>query len=353
MSRWAVTLFGCIVALGVGYVIFLQTDFQLSPKDALSKLHLPLERTDYFQHSEQMASLQEATYIKSPEAARTSDEAQISHAAAITVAAQQPSPQLAGPPQLEWRFTQTSASKQALVEPHTQQLNMIKDIQRELTRAGCGDIRITGKWDNRTKAALYNFVKNSNASLPIARPDIVLLSLVQNYKESKCGLSCIGPSCSQNRQAASPATGTGSLLKSADKSGSSTIVSGWEPEIERSSNSNTADAATADPQKKQPNDNPVVRSTFANQLKPKQTTGYKRIDTASFGGTRMSLGAPLPNPINEPGSENTSSGSIETFSETQSYTNKPVAQRQNASTKRSRPPRRQNSDWRTRVFTPD
>ena len=353
MSRWAVTLFGCIVTLGVGYVIFLPMDFPFSPKDTLSKLYLPLERTDYFQQSEQMVSSQEATHIKSPEAERTSDEAQISHAAAFTVAAQQPSPQLAGPPQLEWRFTQNSVSKQALVEPHTQQINMIKDIQRELTRAGCGDIHTTGNWDNRTKAALYNFVKNRNASLPIDRPDIVLLSLVQNYKNSKCGLSCIGPSCSQNQQAASHATGAVSLLKSADKSGSSTIVSGWEPEIERSSNSNTADAATADPQKKQLNNDTVVRSTFANQPKPKQTTDYKRIDTASFGGTRMSLGAPLPNPINEPGSENTPSGSTETISELQPNTDRPVAQPQNASTKRSRPPRRRNSDWRNRVFTPD
>ncbi len=66
---------------------------------------------------------------------------------------------------------------------------LTRDIQRELYRAGCRSVVVSGSWDHRTVKASARFVANSNATLPADRPDVVLLGLLRSYQGRACGLS--------------------------------------------------------------------------------------------------------------------------------------------------------------------
>lgn len=67
---------------------------------------------------------------------------------------------------------------------------LARDIQRELRRVGCWVSRVDGDWTESSRNAARQFVRNVNAALPIERPDMALLSLLQNYKYGSCGADC-------------------------------------------------------------------------------------------------------------------------------------------------------------------
>jgi peptidoglycan hydrolase-like protein with peptidoglycan-binding domain len=71
--------------------------------------------------------------------------------------------------------------------PHGQELT--RALQRELRRAGCYEGRINGNWTPATKSAMKAFTERVNARLPVDRPDIVLLALLQGERGAACG-SC-------------------------------------------------------------------------------------------------------------------------------------------------------------------
>jgi hypothetical protein len=60
-------------------------------------------------------------------------------------------------------------------------------LQRELRRAGCYAGKINGTWTRSTKRAMKAFTERVNASLPVDRPDIVLLALLQGERGVACG----------------------------------------------------------------------------------------------------------------------------------------------------------------------
>ncbi|MBA2124702.1 hypothetical protein DLM45_00460 [Hyphomicrobium methylovorum] len=67
---------------------------------------------------------------------------------------------------------------------------LARDLQRELRRVGCYGGEITGTWTASTRRAMSAFMDRANASLPIDKPDYVLLSLVQNHDGIQCSAGC-------------------------------------------------------------------------------------------------------------------------------------------------------------------
>ena len=65
--------------------------------------------------------------------------------------------------------------------------DLIRALQRELRRTGCYAGKINGTWTPSTKRAMKAFTERVNASLPVDRPDIVLLALLQGERGVACG----------------------------------------------------------------------------------------------------------------------------------------------------------------------
>ena len=63
-------------------------------------------------------------------------------------------------------------------------------LQRELKRVGCYDGEVSGVWSPASRAAMKAFTERVNASLPVDRPDPVLLALVQGHQGRACGDNC-------------------------------------------------------------------------------------------------------------------------------------------------------------------
>ena len=63
-------------------------------------------------------------------------------------------------------------------------------LQRELKRVGCYDGEVSGVWSPASRAAMKTFTERVNASLPVDRPDPVLLALVQGHQGRACGDIC-------------------------------------------------------------------------------------------------------------------------------------------------------------------
>lgn len=64
------------------------------------------------------------------------------------------------------------------------------ELQRGLRRAGCYDGAINDSWTRATRAAMKAFTNRVNATLPIDKPDQILLALVQGYRERVCDVAC-------------------------------------------------------------------------------------------------------------------------------------------------------------------
>jgi hypothetical protein len=67
---------------------------------------------------------------------------------------------------------------------------LARTLQRELKRVGCYDGEPSGTWNAASRAAMKAFTERVNASLPVDRPDPVLLALVQAHQGRACGEAC-------------------------------------------------------------------------------------------------------------------------------------------------------------------
>ena len=67
---------------------------------------------------------------------------------------------------------------------------LARTLQRELKRVGCYDGEVSGVWSPASRAAMKAFTERVNASLPVDRPDPVLLALVQGHQGRACGDNC-------------------------------------------------------------------------------------------------------------------------------------------------------------------
>lgn len=68
--------------------------------------------------------------------------------------------------------------------------NLARDIQRHLKRVGCYDGEAHGVWTPTVRRAMKTFTDHVNAALPVENPDLVLLSMVENYHRRACGPPC-------------------------------------------------------------------------------------------------------------------------------------------------------------------
>ncbi len=72
----------------------------------------------------------------------------------------------------------------------TDRASLTHTLQSELRRVGCYDGYINGDWTTLTRNAMKAFTDYVNARLPVDKPDIVLLSLIQGYEGKACRGSC-------------------------------------------------------------------------------------------------------------------------------------------------------------------
>ena len=72
----------------------------------------------------------------------------------------------------------------------TDRESLTRALQSELRRVGCYDGYINGDWTASSRNAMKAFTDYVNARLPVDKPDIVLLSLIQGYEGKACRGSC-------------------------------------------------------------------------------------------------------------------------------------------------------------------
>jgi len=63
-------------------------------------------------------------------------------------------------------------------------------LQRELRRVGCYAGELNGAWTLATQRAMQAFLDRVNATLPVDRPDYILLTLVQEEADEVCRKPC-------------------------------------------------------------------------------------------------------------------------------------------------------------------
>jgi hypothetical protein len=83
----------------------------------------------------------------------------------------------------------TIAPKEALGRSEASQ-TLVREIQKELLRIGCGQPRVTGAWDESTKTAARAFLERSNARLPLDAPDPVLHQMLKLRDAGACSTRC-------------------------------------------------------------------------------------------------------------------------------------------------------------------
>ena len=64
---------------------------------------------------------------------------------------------------------------------------LVVDIQQQLKRVGCYWGRVNGSWNNNTREAMRSFTSQTNAALPVEKPDYMLLSLLKSHNGRSCG----------------------------------------------------------------------------------------------------------------------------------------------------------------------
>jgi hypothetical protein len=115
------------------------------------------------------ASAEESTSIEPAEPARA-----------------EPARALAVPPGPRMPIGQASNADGPAIDPVT----LVRELQRELHRVGCYSAQVTGLWTPSTRRAMQEFMGRANASLPVDKPDEVLLALVRSFPGKACGAPC-------------------------------------------------------------------------------------------------------------------------------------------------------------------
>lgn len=78
----------------------------------------------------------------------------------------------------------------AMRGPPLGRVALTRELQRQLQRVGCYGGSISGIWSPSTQRAMKEFTERVNATLPIDKPDPILLAMVQNHEEMTCGAGC-------------------------------------------------------------------------------------------------------------------------------------------------------------------
>ena len=98
----------------------------------------------------------------------------------------EPARALAVPPGPRMPIGQPSSANGPAVDPVT----LVRELQSELHRVGCYSAQVSGLWTPSTRRAMQEFMSRANASLPVDKPDEVLLALVRSFPGKACGTTC-------------------------------------------------------------------------------------------------------------------------------------------------------------------
>ena len=88
-----------------------------------------------------------------------------------------------------------SATDMAVRQPATKpvigldRVELVRDLQRELSRVGCYNGSLDGQWNAATRQSMGDFLARVNARLPLNEPDSILLALVRSHadhRDAKC-----------------------------------------------------------------------------------------------------------------------------------------------------------------------
>jgi hypothetical protein len=90
-----------------------------------------------------------------------------------------------------WQTSVAPAPAGAALEPADPEsrYKLVVDIQQQLKRVGCYWGRANGAWNNSTRDAMRTFTSNTNAALPVEKPDYLLLSLLKQNSGRSCGIA--------------------------------------------------------------------------------------------------------------------------------------------------------------------
>lgn len=64
--------------------------------------------------------------------------------------------------------------------------SLARELQIELRRVGCYADEVNGTWTMQTRRAMKSFTDKVNATLPVDKPDEILLALVKGQREPVC-----------------------------------------------------------------------------------------------------------------------------------------------------------------------
>jgi hypothetical protein len=117
-------------------------------------------------------------------AAKQSEPAADETVVVLPQRAQPPAPQSAARPPAE------RPSPAVGPGPMSDPAGLARTLQRELKRVGCYEGEPNGVWNPASRAAMKAFIERVNASLPVDRPDPVLLALLQSHQGRACGEGC-------------------------------------------------------------------------------------------------------------------------------------------------------------------
>lgn len=100
-----------------------------------------------------------------------------------------------GVPDRTWRAlasNETGDARRAAAKTsdYMARYELARSLQTELTRVGCYHADVDGDWGPGSKRAAADFLRKVNATLPIDRPDHILLTLIQGHADKACGVDC-------------------------------------------------------------------------------------------------------------------------------------------------------------------
>lgn len=101
--------------------------------------------------------------------------------------------QVAAPGTNAWRavvVTDTARPAQSAAGDYAASVELARELQRELKRVGCYEGDIDGDWRGASRRSMSAFLTKVNATLPIDRPDYILLTLLQGHADRACGAAC-------------------------------------------------------------------------------------------------------------------------------------------------------------------
>jgi hypothetical protein len=89
-----------------------------------------------------------------------------------------------------WQTSVAPVAASGALEPTDAEsrYKLVVDIQQQLKRVGCYWGRANGAWNNSTRDAMHTFASNTNAALPVDKPDYLLLSLLKQNSGRSCGI---------------------------------------------------------------------------------------------------------------------------------------------------------------------